>query len=88
MDEVLKKLEAIEKRLENIENSINRVEEKIDNINNRLDGIEMNTNMMGNHIYFVEDVYDKVKKPFYYIFNSINKMINNPVSIIEFEKNN
>ncbi len=75
MDEVLKKLEAIEKRLENIENSIIRVEEKIDNINNRLDGVEMNTNMMGNHIHFVEDVYEKVKKPLYYISNSINKMI-------------
>ena len=68
MDEVLKKLEDIEKRLENIENSIN-------NINNRLDGVEVNTNMMGSHIHFVEDVYDKVKKPLYYISNRINKMI-------------
>ena len=75
MDEVLKKLEAIEKRLENIENSINRVEEKIDNINNRLDGVEMNTNMMGNHIHFVEDVYERVKRPLNYITTRINNMI-------------
>jgi archaellum component FlaC len=68
MDEILKKLEAIEKRLENIENSI-------DKINNRLDGVEVNTTMMGNHIHFVEDVYDKVKKPLYYISNRINRMI-------------
>ena len=54
---------------------IHRVEEKIDNINNRLDGVEVNTNMMGNHIHFVEDVYERVKKPLNYITTRINNMI-------------
>ncbi len=75
MDIIITKLENIEKRLDNIENRLENIENDIHNINHKMNGIEVNTNMMGSHIHFVEDVYERVKKPLNYLTNKINNMI-------------
>ena len=75
MDIIIAKLESIEKRLDNIENRLGNIENNVENINMKMNGIEVNTNMMGNHIHFVEDVYEKVKRPLNYITHKINNMI-------------
>ena len=68
MDIIIAKLESIEKRLDNIEN-------RLENIENNINNIQVNTNMMGSHIHFVEDVYERVKRPLNYITTRINNMI-------------
>ncbi len=75
MDIIIAKLESIEKRLENIENRLESIEDNNNNINMKMNGIEVNTNMMGTHIHFVENVYERVKRPLNYITHKINNMI-------------
>ncbi len=61
MEEIINKLESIEKRLENMEIKIKQ--------------IELSNTKMDNHINFIEDIYAKLKLPLEYISNRINKMI-------------
>ena len=37
---------------------------------------------MRNHIDFVENVYDNVKTPFYYVMNKVNSLVSNDNKII------
>ena len=58
--------ETVEKRLE-------RLEEKIDQILDLLQKeVNPNCKKMGNHIDFVENVYDNVKNPLGFICNKVN----------------
>jgi hypothetical protein len=52
------------------------MEEKLDAILQKMDNhIIKNCNKMGDHIDFVNNVYDTVKVPLYYISNKVQKMI-------------
>jgi len=55
MDNILNKLESIENRLKNIENIL---EEQ-----------EVYSKKMSNHIDFVDNIYDGIKKPFYNVLS-------------------
>ena len=58
--------ETVEKRLE-------RLEEKIDHILDLLQKeVHPNCKKMGDHIDFVENVYDNVKNPLGFICNKVN----------------
>ncbi|MBD23943.1 MAG: hypothetical protein CMG46_02915 [Candidatus Marinimicrobia bacterium] len=58
--------ETVEKRLE-------RLEEKIDQILDLLQKeVRPNCKKMGDHIDFVENVYDNVKNPLGFICNKVN----------------
>ena len=58
--------ETVEKRLE-------RLEEKIDQILDLLQKeVHPNCKKMGDHIDFVENVYDNVKNPLGFICNKVN----------------
>ena len=66
-----------------IRNEIVILKSKIERIDEKLDAIlqKMNTNIikncdkMGEHIDFVNNVYDTVKVPLHYISNKVQKMI-------------
>ena len=59
-----------------LKNKIERMEEKLDAILQKMDNhIIKNCNKMGDHIDFVNNVYDTVKVPLYYISNKVQKMI-------------
>ena len=57
MDQILQRLESIEKKLDTI----------LENQQNSADNI----NKMGTHIDFVEGVYERVKSPMYYICDKL-----------------
>lgn len=59
-----------------LKSKIERMEEKLDAILQKMDNhIIKNCNKMGDHIDFVNNVYDTVKVPLHYISNRVQKMI-------------
>ena len=59
-----------------LKNQVERMEEKLDAIMQKLDtNIIKNCDKMGDHIDFVNNVYDTVKVPLHYISNKVQKMI-------------
>jgi hypothetical protein len=61
-----------------LKNKIERIEEKLDAILQKMDNnIIKNCDKMGDHIDFVNNVYDTVKVPLHYLSNKVQKMIGN-----------
>jgi hypothetical protein len=59
-----------------LKKKIERMEEKLDAILQRMDNsIIKNCDKMGDHIDFVNNVYDTVKVPLHYLSNKVQKMI-------------
>ena len=61
MDEIEKRLDLIEKKIDIIMDTL-------------LNNVDKNCEKMGNHINFIEKVYDNVKNPLYFICNKINNI--------------
>ena len=55
-----------------LKNKILELEKKIDKI---LELLETDCKKMSDHIDFVENVYDNVKMPFYYVMNKVNYLV-------------
>ena len=73
------KLQNIQNKLDSFETQMNRIENKLDKLLKDfeiLNDLEPQCKKMSEHIDFVENVYDKVKSPMYYIFNKISKIRN------------
>jgi hypothetical protein len=67
---------CIRNEITNLKNQIERMEEKLDVILKKMDNdIIKNCDKMGDHIDFVNNVYDTVKVPLHYISNKVQKMI-------------
>ena len=63
--------------LAELSNRIQKIEEKLDIILQKLDNsIIKNCDKMGDHIDFVNNVYETVKVPLHYISNKIHKIVN------------
>jgi hypothetical protein len=81
---------CIRNELTNLKNQVERMEEKLDAIMQKLDtNIIKNCDKMGDHIDFVNNVYDTVKVPLHYISNKVQKMISggtNP-TVVEYNSN-
>jgi len=65
----------ITNRIDILEVKMERILEKLDKLDklDKLEEIGNNCNKMGNHIDFVETVYDTLRAPLQYISNKINK---------------
>lgn len=57
--------------LNEISEKLTYITEHLEYIENDLKDIKKSSNNMDDHISFVENVYDTVKYPFYYIINKI-----------------
>ncbi len=67
---------CVRSEIMNLKNKIERIEEKLDVILQKMDNnIIKNCDKMGDHIDFVNNVYDTVKVPLHYISNKVQKMI-------------
>ena len=62
--DIHEKLVALETRYE-------RIEHKLDKI---LELLEKDCKKMTDHIDFIENVYDNVKSPFYYLMDKVNSV--------------
>ena len=65
--DILEKIVALENRCE-------RIEYKLDKI---LELLEKDCKKMTDHIDFIENVYDNVKSPFYYLMDKVNLLSTN-----------
>lgn len=67
---------CIRNEITNLKNQVDKIEEKLDAILQKMDNnIIKNCDKMGDHIDFVNNVYDTVKVPLHYISNKVQKMI-------------
>jgi uncharacterized protein YaaN involved in tellurite resistance len=66
-DEIINKIIELEKRCE-------RIETKMDKM---LELLEKDCKKMTDHIDFIENVYDNVKSPFYYLMDKVNILSTN-----------
>lgn len=63
----------LESKIKEIEDKLEKMDEKLDLILNFLEkDVKVNCDKMGEHIDFVENVYDNVKNPLGYLCNKIN----------------
>ena len=81
---VNKELNIIKNDITTINNKIDALSIKMDNIISILNiDIKKNTEKMGDHIDFIERIYDNVKQPLAYICNKINYYSNNNIGTNE-----
>jgi uncharacterized protein YaaN involved in tellurite resistance len=57
-----------------LETRCERIEQKLDKI---LELLEKDCKKMTDHIDFIENVYDNVKSPFYYLMDKVNLLSTN-----------
>ena len=70
-------IDCIRNEITNLKSQVERIEEKLDIIVQKLDNnIIKNCDKMGDHIDFVNNVYETVKVPLHYISNKIHKIVN------------
>jgi len=65
-------------------NKINIIEQKIDKV---LSLLEKDCKKMSNHIDFVENVYENIKLPFFYLIDKINYLTLTNESALVLESN-
>jgi len=78
-------LDFVKNKIVKLENQFKIIETKIDKI---LEVLEKDCKKMNDHIDFVENVYDNVKMPFYYIMNKVNYLVSSDNKILDCENNN
>ena len=66
-EEIMNKIVELEKRCEQMETKMDKI----------LELLEKDCKKMTDHIDFVENVYDNVKSPFYYIMDKVNILSTN-----------
>ena len=71
------RIDNLETKIDNLEQKIDNLEQKIDDIYNLLSNNVVNScDKMNNHINFIENVYDKIKMPMFFIINKIKYLSN------------
>jgi len=70
-------------------NKVDILEEKLDSIIKILNNdIKTNTEKMGSHIDFIENIYENVKSPLGFFCNKINYFRNNDNTVYTLENKN
>ena len=78
--------DLLKNKILNLENMFKIIEKKMDKI---LELLEKDCKKMSDHIDFVENVYDNVKMPFYYVMNKVNYLVSSDnKGILDSEHNN
>lgn len=59
-------------------NKLEEIIERLDKLENEIKYLKQGNDSMTEHITFVENVYDTIKNPFYFIINKIKPIENIP----------
>lgn len=72
VDKIYNKLENLNRKIDNLTENIVSVKQKMDKIYNKIDkDLTKECKKMGEHIDFIENVYENVKHPLGYMCNKI-----------------
>jgi len=71
--------EFLQNKMLKLEKQLQIMEKKMDKI---LELLEKDCKKMSDHIDFVENVYDNVKMPFYYVMDKVNNLVSNGVTSV------
>lgn len=87
MEFILLELKLINEKIDNIHSNQISLHEKIDkliydDINELKVNIASSANIITTHISFIENVFDTVKNPLYYILNKVTKIQNSTINYI------
>ena len=80
---ILEKINTLENKIDNLENKINLIIELLNNNDNITNEIKQKCDKMGEHIDFVDKVYDNVKKPLGMICNKLSYFSYNKTNQLE-----
>jgi hypothetical protein len=76
----------LKNKMLDLENQFKIMDKKMDKI---LEILEKDCKKMSDHIDFVENVYDNVKMPFYYVMDKVNYLVTNDnKKILDRDNNN
>ena len=75
-------IDEVRKNIAELKQKINDLDVKITRI---VDWIEQDGTKMSDHIVFVENVYEKVRKPFNFIMDNVTHVLNHKNPFIEYE---
>ena len=67
----------LKNKMLDLENQFKIIDKKMDKI---LEILEKDCKKMSEHIDFVENVYDNVKMPFYYVMDKVNYLVTNDIT--------
>jgi hypothetical protein len=65
-------IDFLKNKMLDLENQFKIIEKKMDRV---LELLEKDCKKMSDHIDFVENVYDNVKMPFYYVMDKVNYFV-------------
>lgn len=71
---------------EEILNYLKNIDIRLQKIENDIDIIKKSCTHMDNHINFVDNVYDNVKKPLFSVLNTITGYSTNKLEIEDYKK--
>ena len=74
--EILNKLNIIEEKIDRLQESYTSLQESYTLSNKRLEKIEMSTGVMDEHVQWVNEVNNVVKKPLFSALNAVNSIVN------------
>lgn len=94
MESIIKILESIDSRLDNIDSRLDKIDSRVLNIetsfkhlDNTIKSNNKECEKMGNHIDFIENIYDNVKHPLGYICNNVKYYTGNKSTKYSLENN-
>ena len=71
-----------------LDNKLNLIEKKIDKITEILENsVDLNCKKMSQHINFIENIYQHVRFPLFYICSFVNHLISADDTVINFLEN-
>ena len=75
----------LKNKMLDLENQFKIIDKKMDKI---LEILEKDCKKMSDHIDFVENVYDNVKMPFYYVMDKVNYLVTNDIKKLLVDEHN
>ena len=75
----------LKNKMLDLENQFKIIDKKMDKI---LEILEKDCKKMSEHIDFVENVYDNVKMPFYYVMDKVNYLVTNDIKKLLVDEHN
>lgn len=73
------KLDDLQKQMERLDNKYESLQKDMMIIHDKLDKILINSNKMGDHVDFVDNIYETCEKPFWYVMNKMNYFTNGDI---------